>query len=325
MKRFKGRQKPKFDKEPVIIKLAPFGIFAFHNRNLVRKEIWAPEDFAKNYLEREIFLKNFKSKLAINAKYLVEGAFGEEAEILARKNNVKFDFQKFMIEFTKLKLKTGFSKDKLLKQASNFYDELNKIINRLYERLSEWYGLYWPEAVANVKSVDEFIAIVGKKREGQSMGYDIGEDELIPIKNAGDELIKTIEFKANIGKYLEAKMDEIAPNTGKIAGPILGAKLISIAGGLKHLAELPSSTIQLLGAEKALFRHIRSGAKTPKYGYLLSHGLMSKVKPGNRGKLARLLAGKIAITAKVDYYSQGKDIQWPALLKEIEEKVEKLK
>lgn len=325
MKKFNVRQKPKFEKEPVEIKIAPFGIFAYHHGNLVKKEIWAPNEYAKNYLARELLIKNFKSKLAIKAKYIVTGAFGSEAEKIAQKNNIRFDFQKFMVELTKLKLKSGFSKDKLLKQASNFHDELNRLINKLYERISEWHGLYWPESVANVKSVEEFAKIAGTKRNVQSMGFDVAEEDILPIRNSGEELSKFIEFRGKIGRYIESLMSQIAPNTDKIAGTILGAKLISAAGGLKNLAEMPSSTIQLLGAEKALFRHIRSGAKSPKYGYLLSHGMMPKVKIGNRGKLARFIAGKIAISAKVDYYSQGKDIQWQALLKEIEEKVEKLK
>ncbi len=328
MKRSKRRKRPKkqkFEKEPVKITIAPFGLFAFHKGKLVKKEIWKPKECAQNYFKREELIKKFKSKIAIKAKYEKNIIFGPESEKFAKKFGIKFNFQKFMIDLTKLKIKFGFSKDKLVIQASNMLDETNKMINMFYERLSEWYGFYWPEIVERVNSVEEFSKIVGKKRTEQSMGFDLEEKDLKMIGIAGEELKSLISFKEKVSNYIEKLMSEIAPNTSKIAGPLVGAKLISVAGSLKKLAEMPSSTIQVLGAEKALFRHIRKGTKPPKYGILLSHELMHKVKQTNRGKLARLLASKISIAAKIDYYSQGKEKKWEELLKDLEEKVSELK
>ena len=104
------------------------------------------------------------------------------------------------------------------------------------------------------------------------------------------------------GGYLDKLMDELMPNTKSIAGTTISAKLLEHAGSLKHLSELPSTTVQLFGAEKALFRHLHSNAKCPKYGLLHEHPLIPKTKRKDHGKAARALADKISIAAKVDYF-----------------------
>ncbi|MCD6576123.1 MAG: hypothetical protein J7K73_03110 [Nanoarchaeota archaeon] len=324
MRRQRKKKQKKIEKEPVIIKVAPFGIFAFHKGKLVKKELWKEKDAAGNFFKRDEMLKEFKSKIPIRAKQEIETLFGPEIEKFAKKNGIKFNFQKFMIEFTKLKIKAGFSKDKLIIQSINMLEELNKVINILYEKLREWYGTYWPEKVEQVKTIEEFIRIVGMKREGQSMGFDFEEEDLEIVKSFGEELKSLLSLREKISHYIEKIMTETAPNLTKVAGPIIGAKLIAIAGGLDKLAKMPSSTIQVLGAEKALFRHIRRGTKPPKYGVLLSHDLMRKVKQKNRGKLARILASKISIATRVDYYSKGRDIIWKGLIEDINKKLEKL-
>jgi len=322
-KRRKRPQDKKFEKEPVKIVIAPFGIFAYHKGKIVKKEIWKLNKCAERYLTREESIKRFITSIPIRAKYEKGIIFGQESEKLAKKFGIKFNFQKFMIDLTKLKIKYGFSKDKLVIQSSNMIDEINKMINLFYERLGEWYGFYWPEIVEKINSIEDFLKIVGKKKTEQSMGFDLDEKDLKMIEVAGDELKSLLSFKNKLTRYIEELMGTIAPNTSKIAGPLIGAKLISIAGSLKKLVEMPSSTIQVLGAEKALFRHIRKGAKPPKYGILLSHELMHKINQKNRGKLARLLASKISIAAKVDFYSKGKDIVWKEMLNEINKKIEK--
>ena len=145
------------------------------------------------------------------------------------------------------------------------------------------------------------------------------------IRTAGAELKSVLSLKAKLDSYIEAEMLKFAPNTAKVAGAILGAKLIQMAGSLEKLAKLPASTIQVLGAEKALFRHLRKGTKPPKHGVILQHQLMKKVNPKNRGKVARTLAAKIAIAAKVDFYSKGKDLVWQDINKGLDTRVGKLK
>ncbi len=308
----------------VNVKVTPFGFFAYQNGKLIKKQIWKKEDFIGNYLKKEDLLKEFKGKIG-KAKYEIEHIFGEEAEKFAKKQNVHFDFQNFMIGFTKYKIKSAFSKDKLIIQASNMHDELSKIINMFYERLSEWYGLYWPEKVKEIEHVEDFAQIVGEERKGQSMGFDIDSEDLEIIKKTGEEIKNLISMRKGISEYIKKEIEKIAPNVSKIAGHNLGAKLISAAGSLKKFALMPSSTIQVLGAEKALFRHIRKGAKPPKHGIILSHELMSKVKKENRGKLARILASKLSMAAKIDFYSNGQKEEWKEMLEEINKRADDLK
>ena len=118
-------------------------------------------------------------------------------------------------------------------------------------------------------------------------------------------------------------MDELCPNTKAVCGVLTGAKLIEHAGSLKRLSEMPASTIQILGAEKALFRHMKTGAKPPRHGIIVHHPLIAKAPEKIHGKIARALADKISIASKVDYF-QGKFIG-DKLKKELEDKFNDLK
>jgi nucleolar protein 56 len=123
-------------------------------------------------------------------------------------------------------------------------------------------------------------------------------------------------------------MEEVAPNTNAIAGPLLGARLIAVAGGLRNLAKMPASTIQVLGAEKALFRALRTGTRPPKHGLIFQHSLLHEAKPWQRGKVARGLAGKISIATRVDAFGgkfKGDELKrdLDRRIKEIQEKYRK--
>ncbi|MBW2995630.1 C/D box methylation guide ribonucleoprotein complex aNOP56 subunit, partial [Candidatus Woesearchaeota archaeon] len=133
-----------------------------------------------------------------------------------------------------------------------------------------------------------------------SMGSDLNSSNIQPIFELAKKLKFLYELKEQQTKYLEKMMQETCPNVTAITGSLLGAKLLAHAGSLSHLAELPSSTVQLLGAEKALFRHIRAGTKAPKHGIIIEHPLVSDSK--NKGKAARMIANKLSIAAKVDLY-----------------------
>ena len=345
MVRNRNRFKPKQDKKPefehVKIRITPFGVFASFKGGNVGEQMWGkdPIKCAEKYMNKDELAKTLSSSINIRAKRETEGIFGEELETFALKKGFTKDsfkqfIQQFMIELTKLKMKEGLSKDKLISQAVLLAEETNKMINMFYERLAEWYGFYYPESIKPIKHVEEFVKIAGEHRAAvskelnipeKSMGFDIEEKDLNAIKNAKNEMSTLIKFKNSVESYVESEMASFAPNLAKVAGSVLGAKLIEMAGSLEKLAKLPSSTIQVLGAEKALFRHIRKGTKPPKHGIILQHQLMKKVSPKNHGKVARTLASKIAIAAKVDFYSKGKDLVWQAVNKELEERISKLK
>ncbi|HDG64309.1 MAG TPA: C/D box methylation guide ribonucleoprotein complex aNOP56 subunit, partial [Thermococcus sp.] len=130
-------------------------------------------------------------------------------------------------------------------------------------------------------------------------------------------------LRSEIEDYIDRAMDDVAPNLKGLVGAKLAARLISLAGGLKELAMMPASTIQVLGAEKALFRHLRSGAKPPKHGVIYQYPAINKSPWWQRGKIARALAGKLAIATRVDYFS-GEYIA-EELKKEIEARIKEIK
>jgi nucleolar protein 56 len=129
-------------------------------------------------------------------------------------------------------------------------------------------------------------------------------------------------LREDIEKYVDHVLKEVAPNLRELAGSLLAARLISLTGGLEKLAKKPSSTIQLLGAEKALFRFLHGRGRSPKYGLLFTHQLIQNAPPKKRGKVARVLASKLSIAAKMDFY--GKKEKSDELKKDLDERIKKI-
>lgn len=222
---------------------------------------------------------------------------------------------------TKNKLKESVTDDILIIQTINHVEDLNKVINILAKDLREWYSYYNPEFSKEIQDHQSFVkAILDKKdkKSKESVGADLSKDNLKPLVELSGQIIELFKLKEKQEEYLEVMMKKVCPNINAITGSLIGAKLIQHAGSLRNLILMPSSTVQLLGAEEALFRHIKTGAKCPKYGVLHSHPLISKVKKNEVGKAARILASKISIASRVDY-AKGKFIG-DKLMKEIEGK-----
>lgn len=324
--------KVEFSTEPVITRLTPFGLFVYHSTEMLKKIFWGknPVICAEKYIKADAEIKAMNNTIPLKARRITEGIYGEQLAEFAAANGFRsvdeFNefFQTFNVELTKLKIKYGFKRDKLIIQAVQNLNELNRMINIMYERLREWYGFYYPESTKKLQDIEKFAEIAGRARHESSMGYDLSAEDLAIIKKAGEELQGMINYKNCLNYYLEDTMTAIAPNLTNIAGVVVGAKLIAAAGSLERLAKMTSSTVQLLGAERALFRHLRSGAKPPKYGHILQHSMMSQVTPANRGKLARTLSGKITIAAKVDYNSEAKETVWQPMLEDLKKRVEEL-
>lgn len=222
---------------------------------------------------------------------------------------------------TKKKLKQSVTDDILIIQTINHIEDLNKVINILSKDLREWYSYYNPEFSKEMQDHLSFVkAILDKKdkKSKDSVGADLDKENLKPLVKLSEQINELFKLKGKQEDYIEVMMKKACPNITAIAGSLIGAKLIQHAGSLRNLMVMPSSTVQLLGAEEALFRHIKTGAKCPKYGVLHSHPLISKVKRKDVGKAARILASKISIASRVDY-AKGKFIG-NKLMKEIEEK-----
>ena len=153
------------------------------------------------------------------------------------------------------------------------------------------------------------------------MGDDLKKEDLGPIRSFTHQIYDLCQLRKAQMDYVSALMDRICPNTKAVCDVLTGARLIERAGSLKRLSEMPASTIQILGAEKALFRHMKTGSRPPRHGVIIHHPLIAKAPEGMHGRIARALADKISIASKIDYF-QGKFIG-DRLRKELEEKFAK--
>ena len=214
---------------------------------------------------------------------------------------------------TKQQIRESVTEDMLVIQAIGTIQELDKAFNILVKRAREWYALFLPEYEHKISSNEEFVkSILTKNRkeilkelgvdEDTTMGKNLSSEDVKPLLELAKEANNILKLRESLVNYNEELMKRAAPNITAVAGALIGAKLISQAGSLKRLSEFPASTIQLLGAEKALFRHMKTGAKSPKHGILLQHQLVLGSPPNKRGRSARVLADKISIAAKVDYF-----------------------
>jgi nucleolar protein 56 len=239
-----------------------------------------------------------------------------------------------------------------LVQAIQALDETDKHLNIVAARASEWYGLHFPELAQMTQdsiAVCSMISEIGgreaftaealagrglseKKVEvileaaSKSKGGNISEADMNRTRALAALAIQLSGERDKLNSYVEGAMKRISPNVAEVAGATIGARLMAKAGGLDRLAVLPASTIQILGAEKALFRALRTGARPPKHGILFQHMEVHTAPKWQRGKIARTLANKIAIAARVDYYRGSEDPSLKAgLLSRIERIKEKYK
>lgn len=225
--------------------------------------------------------------------------------------------------------------DKHLIQAINSIDDIDESISKLTERIREWYALYFPE-MDLIKNNETYIKLIYENKTKEEIinaksdafpedlldiDDDINPEDLDIMNNYAKSIFELQQTRKNIIDYIDSKMESIAPNLRLLLGSSLAAKLISHAGGLKRLATYPSSTVQIMGAEKALFRHLKSGDRPPKYGLIYQHPKVRSAKWWNRGKIARMLAGRISLAARKDVFTHDFD---PEIFNEFNTKVEEI-
>jgi len=217
-------------------------------------------------------------------------------------------------------------------QAINTLDETDKMINLLSSRVREWYGLHFPELDNMIDTISGYSKIVmAGKRENitqntyldagfpeekaemlsllqkKSRGGQISDENLAIVQNIAKQILELFELRQSLEQHIESQMQLIAPNVSVILGSAVGARILAKAGSLKRLASMPASTIQVLGAEKALFRALKTGAQPPKHGLLFQHQLVHAAPRWQRGKIARAIAAKAAIGARVDVFGAGRN------------------
>ena len=276
----------------------------------------------KNFIHKTIDSSN------LFPLFVQSGFFSSEEEI----SNF---LQNFSIEYSKQQIRDVSGKEDLqIIEGINSLDELDKAINILMARINEWYGLHFPELENLVKDSNEYFKFVSlglnrssitekdldsfsfseKKLDAifsaaqDSKGGEINSKDLSIISILSDNVINLVKVRDKMLNYIGDLMNNIAPNLSAIAGPTIGARLIAKSGGMMKLARLPSSTIQVLGAEKALFRSLKSGSRPPKHGIIFQHDKVHSSPKWQRGKIARSLAAKIAIAARIDVFRGSKEI-----------------
>ncbi|MEM3476665.1 MAG: hypothetical protein QW045_00950 [Candidatus Micrarchaeaceae archaeon] len=218
------------------------------------------------------------------------------------------DLRKQMIENAKKGIKEAYeSEEYSLIQAINAMSELVKSSNLANERLSEWDGLYAPSAKVDSNQAIELAMQIcsGSYLDKSGIGRKPEAEEAKSLKAFADMARKMHETIDILDAYVKEAAKRLMPNSSYLIGENLSAELLSKAGSLKALATMPASTIQLLGAEKALFKHIKFGTKSPKYGLLFKLPEIATAKKWQEGKIARAYAAKLAIAFRADYFSKN--------------------
>merc|ERR1719376_1030879 len=155
-----------------------------------------------------------------------------------------------------------------------------------------------------------------------SMGQDINEMDMLNIDNFADQVIRLSEMRSSLTAYLRSKMGVVAPNLAALIGDTVGARLISHAGSLTTLAKYPASTIQILGAEKALFRALKKRGNTPKYGLIFHSTFIGKAGQKNKGRISRFLANKASMASRIDCFSNDDNVRSAVFGEKLKEQVE---
>jgi len=322
-----------------LLQNAGYDTFAFENADI------ASEAQRKLNIKAEVLKTSETEVLRARMEQIaVETGFVKDAKELSLWN------RNVSMELAKLRVKGAAEKrDLIIAQAIQTLDDLDRTVNLFMGRLREWYGVHFPELDRLIEKHETYARLVmnlgyrdnfsfeALEKEGipkeraeimakaaeTSMGADTAEQDLTQIQALSQSVLELYELRKNMENYVDKTMKEVAPNTRAIAGSLLGARLIAIAGSLQNLAMRPASTIQVLGAEKALFRSLKTGARPPKHGLIFQHALLHDAKRWQRGKIARALAGKLAIAARADAFG-GRYIG-DALKADVDKRIEEIR
>jgi nucleolar protein 56 len=214
---------------------------------------------------------------------------------------------------TKYLIRNAVNEDTLICQAISTYVELQREAYTMVKRLREWYSYYFPEISEMISDHERFVKVILEKSKDEickeynieyTMGADLNEYDVKQLDRFAGKAKMLYEEINDIYDYLETVMKKYCPNVLALSGVTIGARLLELAGSLRRLSILPASTVQLLGAEKALFKHIRNKNKVrpPKHGVIVNHPVVQRARRKEKGKYARHLADKLSIAAKVDYF-----------------------
>jgi len=254
--------------------------------------------------------------------------------------------------YSRAKVKFNVNKsDNMIIQSIALLDQLDKDINTFAMRIREWYSYHFPELIKIVPENALYARVVklikNRKELSQdlfekleevlmdsaraqaiidasksSMGMDISAIDLLNIETFASRVIGLTDYRKELSTYLQSKMGLVAPNLSTLIGDVVGARLISHAGSLTNLAKAPASTVQILGAEKALFRALKTRGNTPKYGLIFHSSFIGRAGAKNKGRISRYLANKCSIASRIDAFSEDATTVFGSKLKEqVEERL----
>jgi len=302
------------------LKAKGYTFFVFENTGLARNahdNLKIAVEIAKPSAAGELLRANLE-RFAVEASFVKEGT------------QIHDWTHKVSVELTKMRVRKAAEKrDLVVVQAIQTIDDLDKTVNLFMGRIREWYGLHFPELDRLIEKHETYTRLISKlgrrenfqvenlEKEGlpetkteqiakaaeKSMGADLEEEDLVQIQTLCKNTLQLYDMRQTLEGYMDSVMEEVAPNIKALVGSLLGARLIALTGGLSNLAKMPASTVQVLGAEKALFRSLKTGTRPPKHGIIFQHGLIHEAKRWQRGKMARALAGKLSIAARTDAFS----------------------
>jgi nucleolar protein 56 len=256
--------------------------------------------------------------------------------------------------YSRAKVKFSVQKnDNHIIQAIATLDHLDKAVNTFSMRVREWYGWHFPELVRLVsdnhtyaklalaigdkqsltdESLHDIAAIVNDDGDVAqdiinaarvSMGQEISKNDMENVSAFANRVVKLAEYRRSLFQYLVNKMAIVAPNLASLIGEVVAARLISHAGSLTNLSKYPASTVQILGAEKALFRALKTKGNTPKYGLIYHSSFIGRAGAKNKGRISRFLANKCSIASRIDNFSEEPSTKFgEALKRQVEERLE---
>jgi nucleolar protein 56 len=271
------------------------------------------------------------------------------AGLLASEEEARNLIREFAIRASEERIKEEAARlDLHAMQMVSAVDELDKVINVLAARVREWYGLHFPEldeVLQDPRLYARLVSVLGRRENfsarrlaelgvpeskasaveeamRRTKGAEIRDEELALLQSLASSAYDLYQLRRRISSKLEEVMSQVAPNITSLVGATIGARLLAKAGGLDRLARMPASTIQVLGAEKALFRALRRGGRPPKHGVIFQHPAVHGAPKWQRGKIARAIAAKLAIAARMDRYSGTLD---PSLKEKLDRRIQEIK
>jgi len=312
------------------ISLTPIGLFA-HDKNGSQL---ASIIFSDRKKSKDAFLEAMGRKVTAEEKDLIE-KIGTKAEIIFEQSKdgyrsefpnisgnivrenlpklaVSVGFCKNASEYydyvhdlntgmTRDAIKAAATEDRLVIHAINTVDELESTANTLSIRLKEWYALYYPELMIAQNAIRDNSS---ENDTQKSMGGDYSESDVSEMQRFAALIDNMYSHRKALEAYIKEKSGQIMPNACLLISPMLAARILADAGSLEKISKMPSSRIQVMGAEKALFRHMQGQGPSPKHGLIFQSPLVNQAQKKIRGKISRILASKLSIALKMDYFDK---------------------